>query len=67
MPADFFDEVERESQKLAEHIRSGCRALPNPTPESMFDAVYEEMPDELREQRDEFVAFVASIEEAAVR
>ncbi|HEV7193948.1 MAG TPA: pyruvate dehydrogenase (acetyl-transferring) E1 component subunit alpha [Jatrophihabitantaceae bacterium] len=65
-PSGFFDDVERESQKLAEHIRAGCRALPNPTPESIFDAVYEEMPAELREQRDEFVAFVESIEEATV-
>jgi pyruvate dehydrogenase E1 component alpha subunit len=66
MRADFFDDVERESQQLAEHIRAGCRALPNPTPESMFDAVYEDMPDELREQREEFVSFVSSIEEATV-
>jgi pyruvate dehydrogenase E1 component alpha subunit len=65
-PSGFFDDVEQESQKLAEHIRAGCRALPNPTPESIFDAVYEEMPAELREQRDEFVAFVESIEEATV-
>jgi pyruvate dehydrogenase E1 component alpha subunit len=59
--ADFFDEVERESQRLAEHIRTGCRALPNPTPESVFDEVYVEMPDELREQREEFAEFVSSV------
>jgi pyruvate dehydrogenase E1 component alpha subunit len=62
---DFFDDVERESQALAEHIRSGCRALPNPTPDSPFENLYVEMPEELREQRDEFVEFVASIEEVA--
>ena len=64
-PQEFFDEVEAESQRLAEHIRSGCRALPNPTPESPFDTLFVEMPDELREQRDEFVAFVHSVEEVA--
>jgi 2-oxoisovalerate dehydrogenase E1 component alpha subunit len=61
LPPEFFEGVERESQQLAEHIRSGCRALPNPTPESIFDHVHVEMPDELREQRDEFAAFVESV------
>jgi 2-oxoisovalerate dehydrogenase E1 component subunit alpha len=64
VPAEFFDEVERESQALAEHVRSGCRALPNPEPGSMFDALYEEMPAETREQREEFVEFVSSLAEA---
>jgi 2-oxoisovalerate dehydrogenase E1 component alpha subunit len=59
----FFDDVEAESQKLAEHVRTGCRALANPTPASPFDDLFEELPDEVREQRDEFVEFVASIEE----
>ena len=62
---DFFDEVERESLALAEHVRAGCRALPNPTPASPFEDLYIEMPDEIREQRDEFVAFVASVEEVS--
>jgi len=60
-PTEFFDDVEAESQKLAEHIRAGCRALPNPTPESVFDNVHVEMPDELRAQRSEFADFVASV------
>ena len=63
-PASFFDDVERESQQLAEHIRSGCRALPNPEPGSMFEVLYADMPAETREQRDEFVAFVGSLAEA---
>jgi pyruvate dehydrogenase E1 component alpha subunit len=48
---------------LAEHIRAGCRALANPSPESAFEHTYVDMPDELREQRDEFAEFVTSIEE----
>jgi 2-oxoisovalerate dehydrogenase E1 component alpha subunit len=63
LPANFFADIEAESQRLAEHVRTGCRALPDPTPASPFDALFEDMPDELREQRDEFVDFVASIEE----
>ena len=60
---EFFEELEQESKKLAEHVRAGCRALPDPTPESVFEHVYVDMPDELREQRDEFADFVSSIEE----
>jgi pyruvate dehydrogenase E1 component alpha subunit len=63
--AGFFDDVEAEAQKLAEHIRSGCRALPNPTPQSPFDDLYVDMPEETRRQRDEFVDFVASLEEVS--
>ncbi|MEO6884800.1 MAG: thiamine pyrophosphate-dependent dehydrogenase E1 component subunit alpha [Jatrophihabitantaceae bacterium] len=60
---DFFQAIEAESKALAEHIRAGCRALANPTPESPFDHVYVDMPDELREQRTEFVDFMASLEQ----
>jgi pyruvate dehydrogenase E1 component alpha subunit len=58
---DFFDEVEDESKALAEHVRAGCRALPDPTPQSLFDDVHAEIPDELAAQRDEFAEFVASV------
>jgi pyruvate dehydrogenase E1 component alpha subunit len=62
---DFFSSVEDESKKLAEHVRAGCRALPDPTPQSLFDNVHVTMPDDLRAQRDEFVEFVGSLEEAS--
>jgi pyruvate dehydrogenase E1 component alpha subunit len=58
---EFFDDVEQEARTLAEHIRTGCRALPDPTPESVFDKVYVTMPDELRVQREEFTKFVAEV------
>jgi pyruvate dehydrogenase E1 component alpha subunit len=58
---EFFESIERESEDLAVHVRAGCRALPNPTPESVFDDVYVDMPEELREQRDAFASFVASV------
>ncbi|HEY8827507.1 MAG TPA: thiamine pyrophosphate-dependent dehydrogenase E1 component subunit alpha [Jatrophihabitantaceae bacterium] len=61
--AEFFTDLEQESKVLAEHIRAGCRALANPSPESAFEHTYVDMPDELREQRDEFAEFVTSIEE----
>ncbi|HET6877128.1 MAG TPA: thiamine pyrophosphate-dependent dehydrogenase E1 component subunit alpha [Jatrophihabitans sp.] len=59
--SDFFAEVEAEAKKLAEHVRSGCRELPDPAPESAFDNVHVTMPPELREQRDDFVSFVAEV------
>jgi pyruvate dehydrogenase E1 component alpha subunit len=58
---EFFDDVEQEARTLAEHIRKGCRELPDPTPESVFDNVYVSMPTELREQRSEFTEFVAEV------
>jgi pyruvate dehydrogenase E1 component alpha subunit len=58
---DFFQDVEQEAKKLGEHIRTGCRALPDPTPESVFENVHVTMAPELREQRDEFVSFVAEV------
>ena len=62
-PADFFAAIEAESEELAVRVRAGCRALPDPTPESVFADVYSDLPVELVEQRDEFAAFVASIDE----
>jgi len=62
--AEFFDALEQEARELAEHIRSGTRAVPDPTPDSLFEHVHVDMPAELREQRDEFGAFVRSLEGA---
>jgi 2-oxoisovalerate dehydrogenase E1 component alpha subunit len=58
---DFFAGVEREAKELGEHIRAGCRELPDPTPESLFDNVHVSIPDDVREQRDEFAAFVSEV------
>jgi 2-oxoisovalerate dehydrogenase E1 component alpha subunit len=57
----FFADVEAEAKKLAEHIRTGCRELPDPSPESIFQDVYVTMPAELREERDDFVSFVQEV------
>jgi pyruvate dehydrogenase E1 component alpha subunit len=59
--ADFFDDVEQEAKKLAEHVRAGCRALPDPTAASVFDNVHVTMPDDLADQQREFVDFVAAV------
>ena len=64
-PASFFTELDGESEALAEHIRAGCRALPDPDPLSVFDTVYVEMTEELREQRDAHAAYLAEFEPSA--
>jgi pyruvate dehydrogenase E1 component alpha subunit len=58
---DFFADVEAEAKKLGEHIRTGCRELPDPTPESVFDNVHVSITDDLREQREDFVSFVSEV------
>ncbi len=63
MDADFFAEIEAGATKLAEHVRVGCRALADPTPQSLFDNVHVTMTDDLRAQRDEFVSFVSAVTE----
>jgi pyruvate dehydrogenase E1 component alpha subunit len=62
---EFFDDVAAESEKLAEHVRAGCRALANPSPQSLFDNVHVNLPAELRAQREEFADYVASLEEVS--
>jgi len=59
---DFFDEVEAEAEQLGAHLREGCKALPDPSPLSIFDQVYVEQTPELAEQRDGYAAYLASFE-----
>jgi 2-oxoisovalerate dehydrogenase E1 component alpha subunit len=61
---DFFDSVEHEADELGATLREGCRALPDPSPLSIFDRVYAEQTAELTEQRDTFAAYLSSFEGA---
>ncbi len=60
----FFDGVQEEADQLGHHLREGCKALPDPSPMSMFDHVYADVPEELAQQRDGFAAYLESFEEA---
>jgi 2-oxoisovalerate dehydrogenase E1 component alpha subunit len=62
---DFFESIARESEALAEHVREGCRALSDPDPLLAFEYVYDEMTDELREQRDGYAAYLDTFEGAS--
>jgi 2-oxoisovalerate dehydrogenase E1 component alpha subunit len=59
---DFFDEIEGEAEKLGEHLREGCRALPEPRILDVFDQVYVEQTEELAAQRDGFKTYLESFE-----
>jgi pyruvate dehydrogenase E1 component alpha subunit len=58
----FFDEVAGEAAELGARLREGVKALPDPAPLDIFDDVYAEMTDELREQKAGFAAYLASFE-----
>jgi TPP-dependent pyruvate/acetoin dehydrogenase alpha subunit len=62
--ADFFAGIEGEAKELGATLREGCKAMPDPTPLSLFDHVYADMPDELEEQRAGFAAYLDSFEGA---
>jgi 2-oxoisovalerate dehydrogenase E1 component alpha subunit len=64
-PAQFFIDLDAESEQLAEHVRVGARALPDPEPLSVFDTVYVDLPDELAEQRADYAAYLDSFEEVS--
>ncbi|HEU5455749.1 MAG TPA: pyruvate dehydrogenase (acetyl-transferring) E1 component subunit alpha [Nocardioides sp.] len=62
---DFFDEIDQEAEKLGEHLREGCKALPEPHVLDVFDMVYAEGSPELDAQREGFAAYLDSFETTA--
>ncbi|MFN8167862.1 MAG: pyruvate dehydrogenase (acetyl-transferring) E1 component subunit alpha [Candidatus Nanopelagicales bacterium] len=61
--AAFFAAVEAEAEELAVALRDGCRSLPDPSPESMFDHVYAEPHPLVDAERAAFTAYHASFAE----
>ncbi len=59
----FLAALETEEAELAERLRSGCRALPDPSAGDPFTHTLAHLPRELTRQRDAHLAFVASGEE----
>jgi pyruvate dehydrogenase E1 component alpha subunit len=58
----FFDEVDAEAESLAVRLREGCRSMPDPDPDRMFDQVYQEPHPLVAAERAEFAAYLASFE-----
>ncbi len=65
--AAFFDEIEEEATQVGRRIRKACLEMPDPAPLSMFDNVYAEPTALLREEREQYAAYLDSFvpEEAA--
>lgn len=63
--AEFFEALDRESDALAERVRTGCRAAPDPDPLSMFEHVYTRPTPHLRRQRDALGEYLAGFAEEA--
>jgi 2-oxoisovalerate dehydrogenase E1 component alpha subunit len=62
--ASFFEGVEHDADELAARIRKGCLEMPDPSPLSMFEHVYDEMTPLITQQRDEFSTYLAGFEGA---
>ena len=62
-----LDEIEEEATQVGRHIRKACLEMPDPAPLSMFDNVYAEPTALLREEREQYAAYLDSFvtEEAA--
>jgi 2-oxoisovalerate dehydrogenase E1 component alpha subunit len=59
----FLDQVDRDSDTLAAHVREGCLAMPDPQPLAMFDHVYAGPHPLVAREREEFAAYLASFED----
>jgi pyruvate dehydrogenase E1 component alpha subunit len=63
--AAFFEQVDKEADELGAHIRTACRAMPDPAPLSIFDHVYTEQNAIVGAERAQFAAYLEQFEEAA--
>ena len=63
----YFDGIDTEAEELADHLRKACRALPDPSPTSIFDHVYVEPTSQLVAQRDGMARYLDSFAEEAAR
>jgi pyruvate dehydrogenase E1 component alpha subunit len=60
----FFEQVERDADALAAHIRAGCIALESPQPLALFDNVYAEGSSLLDEERAQMADYLATFADA---
>jgi 2-oxoisovalerate dehydrogenase E1 component alpha subunit len=58
----FFDEVDAEAETLGEHLREGCRSMPDPHVLDVFDHVYAEQTEELARQKADYAAYLSTFE-----
>jgi pyruvate dehydrogenase E1 component alpha subunit len=61
---EFFAAVDDEAGQVGARVREACRTMPDPPPLSMFENVYAEPTSILREEREQYAAYLDSFEEA---
>jgi len=61
---EFFAAVDAEAKEVGARIREACRTMPDPPPLAIFDNVYSEPTSILREEREQYAAYLDSFEEA---
>jgi pyruvate dehydrogenase E1 component alpha subunit len=64
--AAFFEAVDAEADEVGRTVRNGCLSMPDPEPLSMFDNVYAEPSALLREEREQYAAYLDSFADQEV-
>jgi 2-oxoisovalerate dehydrogenase E1 component alpha subunit len=59
---DFLAAVDAEARRVGARVREACRTMPEPPPLSIFDHVYAEPTAILREEREQYAAYLDSFE-----
>ena len=60
---EFFAEVDAEAKQVGARVREACRTMPDPPPLALFDNVYAEPTALVREEREQYAAYLDSFEE----
>ena len=61
---EFFAAVDAEAVQVGARVREACRTMADPPPLSIFENVYAEPTSILREEREQYAAYLDSFEEA---
>jgi pyruvate dehydrogenase E1 component alpha subunit len=66
--AAFFEGIEEEAAQVGKRVRRACLEMPDPAPLAMFENVYGEPTALLREEREQYAAYLDSfVDEEAAR
>jgi 2-oxoisovalerate dehydrogenase E1 component alpha subunit len=59
---EFLAEVDAEAKQVGARVREACRNMPDPPPLALFENVYAEPTAILREEREQYAAYLDSFE-----
>jgi pyruvate dehydrogenase E1 component alpha subunit len=66
--AAFFEGIDEEAAQVGKRVRRACLEMPDPAPLAMFENVYGEPTALLREEREQYAAYLDSfVDEEAAR